>query len=335
MLCEAFGSLLQSGRSEFNARFAVARKLYPDLNAEAFSAFLAGPVNDLVAAVDRVSPGRAAETAASAYDLALEAHGQRMADSGGGGGLMAEAWRRILVPAATLVALAPQRMLAGVCNALHHLHKTAGARPGQWMSDLEKFAGESADVETFLRLGQVAAWRAGLAHFRQSALAVADGLPERLALLAVGAGPSSRWTEVQDRLRADPWFDPAAVKQGGQGLRLARRCGAFSGFGGLFSQPPAVVSAHGDFLVASGDGCWLLTADVFGATFHSASEEEFLTAPKEPPPKALQVEENKITHRGKMIEFPEFSDFSGFAANETTLALTSAFTHAVLLVALT
>ncbi|WP_156346546.1 hypothetical protein [Verrucomicrobium spinosum] len=45
--------------------------------------------------------------------------------------------------------------------------------------------------ETFLKAGQVAAWRCGLAHYRESALAVADLLPP-----GAGAGGVDRAGEA-------------------------------------------------------------------------------------------------------------------------------------------
>ena len=180
-----------------------------------------------------------------------------------------------MLPAvAPLVAGAPDRILGAVSNALHNLATTPGARPEDWLTALERLGPECKDPDTLLRLGQVAGWKAGLAHFRASALAAADALPNSLALAAVGAPASGEWSEVRKRLLADPWFDPAtpavATAQTKR-LRVMTQAGAFRGFGGLFPEPPRVAGTGDHFLVRSGEECWLLTADLFGATFHRSS----------------------------------------------------------------
>ena len=114
----------------------------------------------------------------------------------------------------------------------------------------------------------MAAWRVGLAHFREGAIVAADALPETLALAAVGAQSDSRWPEVRGQLLASPWFDPGAAPEGIAEIRSVAQVGSFRGFGGLFLETASLVASTGQhFLVNSNGECWLLTADLFGATF--------------------------------------------------------------------
>ncbi len=110
-----------------------------------------------------------------------------------------------------------------------------------------------------------------MAHYRQSALAVADGLPAPLALAAVGAPGSASWPELRARFAQDLWFSPDLAAPS---LRVALGAGAFRGFGGLFVEPPRLAITHGNLLARSGGDAWLLFADAFGATFHRATPDE-------------------------------------------------------------
>jgi hypothetical protein len=47
MISPALASILRSGRADFNARFAAARHLHPNLDACAFSEFLQTAVDEL------------------------------------------------------------------------------------------------------------------------------------------------------------------------------------------------------------------------------------------------------------------------------------------------
>ena len=335
MVSAALASILRSGRADLNARFAAARRIHPDLDAGAFSEFLRTAVDDLARAVEKARADRLGEVTMVAYDAALELVGQKLAGPGSRLASVEEAWRRILPKAAALVATAPGRVIPAVCNAVHQLASTPGARPAQWIEIMAELGQECADAEAYLKLGQVAAWRAGLAHFRPGAIAASDALPEARVLAALGAKSGSSWAEVRKRILANPWIDPAKAAKYSSTLRVVARAGSFRGFGGLFIEPPLVASSGEHFLVRSDQESWLLTADVFGATFHRASVKEFEAAAAERRwPAGLQMSGSRVVLDGDRVEFPELGDFSSAAANGATLALTSRLTHSILLLAL-
>ena len=58
MVSAALASILRSGRTDFNARFAAARRIYPELQSEAFAEFLRTAVDELVGAVEKVRADR-------------------------------------------------------------------------------------------------------------------------------------------------------------------------------------------------------------------------------------------------------------------------------------
>ncbi len=334
MINAALASILRSGRAEFNARFAATRHVHPDLDAGAFAEFLQTAVDELIQAVEKTRPDRLGEVAQAAFDAALELVGQKLAGPGARHSSVEAGWRRVLPKVAPLVASAPGRIIPAVCNAAHQLAATPGARPDQWIGMMEQCGPQCADAVAFLKLGQVCAWRAGLAHFRQGAIAAAEALPEALVLVALGARPGCMWVEVRQRLLTDPWFDPAAA-EAPAAFRLTAQVGSFRGFGGLFAGPPAVACAEGDFLVRSGGECWRLVADAFGATFHRASASEFEAAATQGKlPSGLRVMGSCIVWNDGRFEFPDLGDFTSAAANETTLALTGRFTHSIALIAL-
>ena len=338
-ISEAFASVLRSARSEFNAQFAEARRLYPELDGDVFLAFLRTHVDPLIRALGQTHSGHLLGVVIAAYDAGLELVGQKLVGPGARNHIIEEGWRRLLTPVAALVASTPDHTISAVCNALHNLATTPGARPEQWIADLERLGPQCADTGAFLRVGQVAAWRAGLAHFRQGALAAADGLSAPLALAAVGAPTASQWPEVRERLVADPWFDPAAPVAAGNGetprVQVMAQAGAFRGFGGVFIEPPRVAAAADHFLVRSGEGNWLLTADLFGATFHRAETADFdLASQNSKLPPGLSITGSKVIWGKERFEIAGLGEFTSAAANATTLALTSELTHSVILVAL-
>lgn len=333
MLSEAFGSVLRSGRAEFNRRFSEARKVNPNLDAAMFSRMLETCADPLVSAIHRVSPDQTAAVAGAAYDASLELVMQGLIGSAKYEPWIQSLWQRVLVPAAPILAVQPQRAIASFCNALHHLVNAPGARPGPWLASIEGLLPQCRDLETLLRAGQVAAWRAGLAHFRLSALAAAETLPDAVALAAAGFPASAGWTEVRQRLLADPWYGATNTVVEYEPIRVAAEAGGFRGFGGLFQAPPAVTCHQDHFYACSGDEVWLLTADAFGATFHRASAAEFAAGEAGPDlPKGWRVGKTSVTDQQSSLEFDESGVITSFAANTTTLALTFSLSHSITLI---
>lgn len=335
MVSPVLAQVLRSGREHFNARFAAARRVSAGLPPDAFAGFLESAVDPVAVAVEAVAPARVADVVMVAYDLALELAAQRLAGGSERGAIIEEGWRSLLPGVPTLVAADPARMLGAVSNALHTLAATPGARPAQWIQLMRQFSSSSAlDLDRWLRVGQVAAWRSGLAHFREPALDLADSLPSEIALALVGAPRGAAWSDVRTRLRASPWYDPADASSAAQRLRVAGTAGAFRGFGGLFPTPPAV-EVHGQqFHVCCGDDRWVLTADAFGATFHRAQPGEHAAARPDP------TLGGRLNVRGVRVEFegwetmvPDLGEPTSAAALPATVALTSNTTHRVILLA--
>jgi hypothetical protein len=315
MLSEAFIAVLRARRPELNAQFAQARHRSNALAGEPFSQFLIEAVDPLVQAVEKCAPERVEEVALCAYEIGLELVGQRLAGRAARRPELNEGWRDLLPRIAPLVAREPRRVLASVSNALLTLSNTAGARAGWWCEEMARLAPLTPEAEVFLPVGQVMAWRAGLAHFRLGALAIAEALPESLALAVMGVAAGAGWNKIRARLERDPWYRPDGAGSG------VVRVGAFRGFGGLFPEPPRVAVVGGELLVRSGEACWLLIADAFGATFHRTALPAWPKVPSEASMTNHWPADAKL--RGPV---------TGFGATPVTLAATSSLTYAITLV---
>jgi hypothetical protein len=198
---------------------------------------------------------------------------------------------------------------------------------------MAELAPQIADLQQLSAAGQVCAWRAGMAHFRQGAIAAAGSLPEPLALAAfgvpAGAGgmPASAWPALRETALRDPWWTPdhAARERAKDGADI----GSFTGFGGAFPEPPEVRPAADGFWVRSGERYALLVADACGAVLHAATQDEY----EQPQPPAVRA---KVSQSGQRIAINgrEFTvdlpaDALRIVCNEHTVAITSPYSHAI------
>ena len=326
-MTSAFADFLRAHRGELNARFAMARRRLPALEGARFGPFLMTSVAPLVEAVP---PGNASAVGHAAYQVALELCGQRLAGAGASGGQVGAAWAALRVAAARRRSEEPERTLAAAANALVQLEAAPGARPAAWAEVMGAMAPRVASVDDWLLAGQVAAWRAGLAHYREGALSAADRLPTDLALALVGAPPDGDWPAVRSRLAADPWHVPA---EPATGRRVVARVGDFRGFGGLFPVPPSVVWGGDRFLVTSDGDAWVLFADAWGATFHRASDEDRRAAAATGA-EAPRWSDRRVELAGGGIDVPMRGEVTSAAIAASTLAVTSSHSHALVLLAI-
>jgi hypothetical protein len=333
----ALAAALRAARPELNARFGHARRRMPGLEGDAFGAFVVGAIGPIVDAAAEVARDRAGEVAYAAYDVALELVGQRLAGAGARDPRVGAVWSRLLAGAPRQVLVDPPRVALAAANALVQLAGTPGARPEAWGDEMIRLASSAPALGAWLAAGQVLAWRAGLAHYRASALALLARLPVPLASALLGLPPAADPAAVLARLVADPWFDPARPALAAGGVRVAARVGGFRGLGGLFVAPPRVCGGP-QLVVTSGDEGWVLCADACGASFHRASDGELAAAHAADGgvalPAGVALVGNTIEHPGGRIALPVRGAITSVARVGSTLAITGADTHAVVLLAL-
>lgn len=332
MICKPLAEALEDGRARYNAEFAQARHRMPGLEASALAEHLRDVVSPAIEALAQVSPpDKVREAVDVLYEFSLELLGKGLFSRYPA---LLEGWTTLLPGLAPALGAEPRRFAGSVTNALHKLASTPGARPGQWIDALLFLGPICADADQLLEAGKVLAWRAGLAHYRLGALAVARSLPPALALAALGADASPEDAgALIDRLEADPWLAPADALRPSRTreLRIVARAGAFRGFGGLFIRPPRVLSVGPDLYVTDGEDCFSLHADRFGAVFQRVAK-----TPDPQPGSSNYTLVDGMVHsaEGHRQVFSELEGFTSLAGTEHALAVTLPQSHAVYLVAI-
>ena len=336
----ALAALLEARRGRYNAQFAEARRGRPSLDPAHFSRHLREVVAPLVERVAAVASPQAGAVADVLYEMSLDLVGRDLLGPAARYPALVAGWTGLLAALPERLAEAPRSFAGAVTNALYQLATTPGARPEQWLSEVEILSGLCGSVGELLEAAKVIAWRAGLAHYRESALAVARSLPSRVASAALGLPVNDLEVDELDtvlrQLLADPWLEPAAALRGRpdeQHLQLVARVGAFRGFGGTFIRPPQVTAPGGQFVASDGEQHWQLHADRFGATLHRVA-----VVPSDPPMMAAPL--FKVGLRGQVSRgayravFADLHVNHSSAANTHTLAVTSPLSHAVYLITL-
>lgn len=261
----ALAGALERNRERLNARIALARTGAGAIDIDDFSLHLGlviAPAVEAVHAVDSTGVDRAAF---ALIDLSLELLRQKLIGVGARVPAVNDAWLSLLPRYARLLRHDARRIAGSITNAIINVSSFREAGTTQWIGAMSAAAPAVEDLETFLRAGRIAAWMAGLAHYRRSALDDCAAIPPRLAASLLGIEPDLDVMTTIDSMRRDPWFDPAAPAAE-RALRIVGHTGAFRGFGGSFITPPEV-GLFGDRIIAGvGERRWQLFADRFGIT---------------------------------------------------------------------
>lgn len=325
-----FARILAAGRSTFNARVAQARSRSPRFDAEVFAGFLRGRVAPLVEAVAARSPDAAQACAIAAFDAALALVAQGLVGADRRSALLDRVWHQTLPALPSRVADAPGPLIAALSNAAIHLERAPGARGADWVERMGRLGARAASHAELLALGQVLAWTAGLAHYREGALQALERLAPDLAIAALNAPESSNGPALRTRLAQERWWspDPAVAERSREGFLV----GAFTGYGGAFTEPPKVRAGRDGFLLRSGERCFLLRLDIYGWSLHPAGTSEYEGAPLDrpapyAPPASIVKGALRIGGSTWALDLPETG--LEVAATEDSVAVSSPYSYAL------
>ena len=335
-LSPPLAAALERGRERYNALVGERVASGQRFDAAALAGHLREVVGPVIDSVYRADPGSVDPVTEVLFRLTLDLIARDLVGAGTRYPGIAEGWRTILPAAAPLLVRASQHLAGSLANAVYNVSVATGAVPSRWIDEMAALAPHCGEVTEFLDMGKIAAWRSGLAHYRQGALEACRSLSPDLAALALGVeGGIASFTTMIERLEADPWIAPAAAAResiDAPKLRVVAVTGAFAGWGGPFRIPPKVYLRDGQLVAKDDKGAWLLAADRFGATWHRTEMENLLVQ---------RFERGEIGRSGDAsigglrASFPALGNPASQAFDGTTLAVTLPLSHRVWLLAST
>jgi hypothetical protein len=322
--------MLATNRAHCNARVAEARHRDANFDTTAFSSFMRTGLDSIVRSLKTVTPALPSEritfAVLAAYDMAIELVAQNLAGPNARTDVVNRVWESLAPRYTTLIAAEPISVLGALSNAAIHIANVANARVDEWLSNMGEMAQQVDSLPTLHRVGQVLAWRAGLAHFREGALLSAASLPLALATHVVGAASTQDWPTLHGQFSENPWFAPSNVT-----THPGWEIGEFTGFGGSFAKPPEVRAYAQGFIVRSADRFNFLIADAYGAVLLPATAEEFSNAPDTRDVRITDVKlaGSQLSIKGRHVDLDLPECGLAIVANQHTVAVTSRYTHAI------
>jgi len=331
-----FARILEAERDRFNARFAYAKRLNRHLEAADFLDHLAHVVAPIVENCAKQAGESLHEIVVALYDLSLELFAQGCLGRNSRYPVVGKAWTLLLREISNMIVAAPRQLVTSISNALINLTAEKSAHENRWLEMMKAISVLCNDEKTFLKAGIVAAWRFGVAHYREGALSSCENIPVPILARIFGLKGRVKMSDtlsVLQRIQEDRWYDPAKESdQKKTGLAVVRRPGGFKGFGGPFVSPPEVMVSEGRFFLSDAEQYWILHADVFGATMRRGGKGK--PAGDASSSQSFRIDKaGKVTRGREVYHFKALANASSWASTEDTLVVCLPFSHYVYLIA--
>ncbi len=319
-----FADLLNSRRGTFNQLFARMRWEHPNLDPAGFMRLLEDVLDPLLLSLaENADPSVLPGVVETLYDLLLRLYARNLVGEKRRMDWVQKGWEDLLPALAPHLLISPGRTAAACSNALFNL---AGADPARWIRVMKALGKVTDGPDVLLAAGKVLGWRCGLAHYRDSALRLAENLPKDVIRLIFDLPQEILPAEALRRMAADPWWQPDGEDR--PALKVARIVGNFSGFGGVFETPPVVFAHKGRLLARDAVRTWQVFADSFGTAFQPAKSPN----PVQPDHAVRLQKEGWLHHEGRKFRVPGLEAMSSSAALDHTLAVAQPISHRILLI---
>jgi hypothetical protein len=328
--------ILEKNRHRYNTLFAMARQTRPALDNEILAYYLWAVVQPIVNELDNRRSANTEAVVGALYEHILNLMQTNLLGTQSKLTQFEECWKKGLIQYSELIVSNALEFLIKFSNALFNICSTPNTRPADWIERLISFKSILHDISAFQKVGFVAAWQSGMAHYRSRALQIlsemSDDTFNRILLMEKNT-ISDKNTMIQELIN-NPWKNPQhaglAIRLPEQ-LKMTAAIGGFTGYGGPFLSPPVVSACSDGIIVHCRNQAWLLHADFYGHVLQIINPYDKIL---KIPARSFTYYKNGTVDKGNLNIFrPELEQATSFAGNDHTFAITSRFSHSVYLFA--
>jgi hypothetical protein len=320
-----FAELLQEHRDRLNDQIAAAKRNHPALSDDRLAAALrefAAPLYNAAA------PGLKSGSLALADALFAFVPDWLASTSEEENSRLLPLLLRFLEAFQRVYIQAPAALPRHAGNVLLNLSRV-NIPVELWLERMIAVAAGCAGEHAVETAGVIAAWGAGAADYRDSALRLlAESSPSVVRTL-LGLNPEIEARDYPEFCRAleeHRWRKPGTYREKpGSRLELIHTIGRFRGFGGPFLNPPVVSASADGFTVSDSERSWSVTADCFGYSLH---EIPFHPKPEKNGHKSCHLSrDGKLQLNDFAVTHPALVDFATFAATTDAVMVSLLHSH--------
>jgi len=159
-------------------------------------------------------------------------------------------------------------MMRKTINILINLSTVSGNIMTTWYKNIVKYKEIILSTEDYCRIGILSAWISGLANYRTESIKILETLSDdQINKIFDNKRPDL------NSLKSNYWYTPFTESE----RIYFKTAGAFSGFGGEFSEPPVLRLSNDDIVVETKESLYKLHFDAYGEYFEQIKKDGFVS----------------------------------------------------------
>lgn len=327
--------LLKENREKLNSLFSFYKFSYPVLEKEVVFFYIQYVIEPFFEKNANRGKEQLSAFLITLYEKILELIGKNFLGNSGRYPFFENKFIQVLENSNDWMFQNPDLYLSSTCNVILKIGVRDILKLETWFNKFIALAKKVSSLHELFLAGKIVAWVCGMPEYRQVALEIAEKLETELLEIAFANSNvrNINREKLLARLKADPWLsiDNAMKENSPKKNFLLRRVGSFRGFGGEFLCPPSVEILHDEFIVYDKKNFYVLFTDIFGSHLQRISEETYLKLLEEKsetaPSNFLLTKQGKIKNKTDELEYKPLANYSSYAANNSTLCITSPYSH--------
>jgi len=332
IVSEPLQKLLQERQHQLNSLFLQARVAYPYLAGDVFLSHLRDTIVPIIEKALTHDSTRVLVVLETVYQISLRLVGQGLMGPNAKNRVAEQGWLNLLCTYPAFLCQEPLLVATSVANVLIHLAEIHPDKALMWQKTMGSLEPAAETPQEWLKAGLVAAWRCGLPHYRNPALAKAAELDSVIGSKVLGlenALTQDGYQIILSKLGSQPWVRPLEWVKGAPSkpeLEAFGWIGGFVGFGGYFTTPP-VAFAHADRLFLRDDtNAWCLEGDCFGVILKRANLDVPTSVSENHYPMKVRKDGTIFSQHGEW-KVKAAANAASYAANSTTLVVVPKDSH--------
>jgi hypothetical protein len=273
---EIFRRILKEERSRLNSMFIMSRQMNMKLEPELFLSKVSSIIDPVMIKLADRDFGILKNVAVSLYEKVLELCVKDILGSEGKYPGFKKNLLTLIDNFSELTVNDTAEFISSVSNAILNILKYNPDIIDEWTGKIIKLKNIIKTIVDFKNFGFITAWTKGISCYRERSIELLQSIDDEAIcmLLELPFQLNNKRDMFFNAIKSNPWLDPRKAFSSEKESLMVRAVGNFSGYDGVFSQPPVTFVSDGRIIACDDERFFILFADYYGIMLVSAGDQD-------------------------------------------------------------